>query len=54
MSGNQLFVDTYWRSLNKTGEELCGDRVQVRRGEDCVVLVLADGLGGHGKGVTAW
>ena len=45
MSGNQLFVDTYWRSLNKTGEELCGDRVQVRRGEDCVVLVLADGLG---------
>lgn len=45
MSGNQLFVDTYWRSLNKTGEELCGDRVQVRRGDDCVVLVLADGLG---------
>ncbi|MBR4121802.1 MAG: SpoIIE family protein phosphatase, partial [Erysipelotrichaceae bacterium] len=41
----KIHIDAAWRSLNKKEEELCGDRVQIRRGEDCTVLVLADGLG---------
>ena len=42
---DKIYIDAYWRSLNHYGEELCGDRVQIRRSEDCMVLVLADGLG---------
>lgn len=41
----KIYIDAYWRSLNHYGEELCGDRVQIRRSDDCMVLVLADGLG---------
>ena len=41
----KIHVDAAWRSLNKKEEELCGDRVQIRRGHDCTVMVLADGLG---------
>jgi hypothetical protein len=41
----KIYIDTYWRSLNHYGEELCGDRVQIRRSDDCLVMVLADGLG---------
>lgn len=41
----RIYIDAYWRSLNHYGEELCGDRVQIRRSEDCMVMVLADGLG---------
>ena len=42
---DKIYIDAYWRSLNHYGEELCGDRVQIRRSEDCIVMVLADGLG---------
>ncbi len=42
---DKIYIDAYWRSLNHYGEELCGDRVQIRRSEDCFVMVLADGLG---------
>lgn len=43
---NNLFVDTSWASMNKYGETLCGDRVQVLRSDDDgIVMVLADGLG---------
>lgn len=45
MNEDLIYIDAYWRSLNKYGEELCGDRVQIRRGEKCFVMVLADGLG---------
>lgn len=45
MNENLIYIDACWRSLNKYGEELCGDRVQIRRGEKCFVMVLADGLG---------
>jgi hypothetical protein len=37
-------TDIGWRSLNKHGEKLCGDRVDTA-GEDSPVVVLADGLG---------
>lgn len=40
-----LFVETGFVSLNKHGEELCGDRVEVNRKDGSVTMVLADGLG---------
>ena len=43
---NNLCVDLGWRSINKHGEQLCGDRVQIiEPSADSVVMVLADGLG---------
>lgn len=43
---NNLFAESSWSSLNKYGETLCGDRVQILRAEDGgTVMVLADGLG---------
>ncbi|MCH4207868.1 MAG: serine/threonine-protein phosphatase [Solobacterium sp.] len=44
-SDSKIYIDAHWRSLNKENEELCGDRVQIRRSDKCLVLVLADGLG---------
>lgn len=38
-------ADIGWKSLNKAGEMLCGDRVEVAEGADSLVVVLADGLG---------
>ncbi len=43
--GQVIHIDAAWRSLNKKHEELCGDRVQIRQNEKCIVMVLADGLG---------
>ncbi|MEG1874480.1 MAG: SpoIIE family protein phosphatase [Angelakisella sp.] len=43
---NNLCVDIGCRSLNKAGEQLCGDHVDiVEQGENSTVVVLADGLG---------
>lgn len=43
---NDLWTETGYVSLNKAGETLCGDRVEVAGGGDAdVTLVLADGLG---------
>jgi hypothetical protein len=42
---DNLCVETGYVSLNKAGEALCGDRVEVVGGPDGLVLVLADGLG---------
>lgn len=40
-----LCADVCYDSLVKKNEELCGDRVQIVRGEKSTLLVLADGLG---------
>lgn len=40
-----VYIETYCESLNKWGEELCGDTAGVIRTKDFVVAVLADGLG---------
>ncbi len=39
------FVETGFTSLNKKGEELCGDKVEARIDGDFTTLVLSDGLG---------
>jgi len=39
------FLDIYDRSLNKTGEELSGDKVKVYQSENKTIVVLSDGLG---------
>ncbi|MCR4950743.1 MAG: serine/threonine-protein phosphatase [Solobacterium sp.] len=40
-----IHVDAAWKSLFHYGEELCGDRVMIRRSDTSFVMVLADGLG---------
>jgi len=43
---NDLCTDIGFNSLNKYGEELCGDHVEfVEHGDSSMVIVLADGLG---------
>jgi len=43
---NNLCTDIGYRSLNKYGEQLCGDHIDVVHPDDTsVVIVLADGLG---------
>ncbi len=38
-------VDMAYKSLNKYGEELCGDTVEVVQNENSKIMILADGMG---------
>ncbi len=40
-----MHIDIAWKSLNKYGEELCGDKVEIVHAPDSDILVLSDGLG---------
>ena len=43
---NELTCDIGYKSINHTGEQLCGDHVEVvEQGDSSSVIVLADGLG---------
>lgn len=42
---DKVYVDATYKSLNKYTEELCGDRVEIVRNDDCYIVVLSDGLG---------
>ena len=43
---NDLFADIGYRSMNKYGEELCGDHIDIMEAEDgSLIIVLADGMG---------
>lgn len=39
------FLDVYTASLNKRGEELCGDKVKYLKTDDKLTVVISDGLG---------
>ncbi len=41
---NNLCTDVGFYSLNKFGEQLCGDHVDVAQGPEGAIVVLADGL----------
>ena len=41
----KMYYDVTTKSLNKKNEELCGDKVEIVRSDDGLIVVLSDGLG---------
>ena len=40
-----MSLDVSWKSLNKHGEELCGDTVGILKNDDSDIFILSDGMG---------
>jgi len=45
MEKNKSFIEISHHSLNKKGEELCGDKIEIFKSNEKSIIVLADGLG---------
>lgn len=44
-TNQRAYIDIAYHALNKKGEELCGDQVDVYKSEEDTFFVMADGLG---------
>ena len=45
MNNDHVFYEIFPLSLNRDGEEVCGDQVKISRTPDKTIMVLSDGLG---------